>query len=368
MTQTETQLRRTPLYEAHVARGAKIVPFAGWEMPLSYGSAVEEHQAVRSGAGLFDVSHMGQVEIRGPEAQALVQRIITNDASTLRDGDELYTVACRENGGLVDDLIVARLAADRFFLVVNAATYDKDLDFMRDEAAGGAVQAEILPQAEAWAMMALQGPRWAEVLQKVIGPGDWQSERPFRMLEIKTHHYGTLLLSTTGYTGEPGCELLCLPGHARALWEALTAAGARPIGLAARDTLRLEKGYALSGQDFTEANNPLEAGLAWVVKLEKPEFSGKAALVRVADQGPGRRFVGLLPEGRRIARHGMKIFADGKEIGEVTSGGHAPSLGRPVAMGYVEASHARLGNEVEIDLGNTRVKARIARRMFYPAS
>lgn len=360
-------LKRTPLFQAHVDAGGKMVPFGGWEMPLHYGSQIDEHLATRSSAGLFDVSHMGQIAITGPDALRLVQEIVTQDASVLRDGEEVYTVICRENGGLVDDLIVSRFGAEDFFIVVNAGPYEKDVAFMRDVAAGlGLPGAKLVPCAEQWAMVALQGPKWKGMLESVIGPGEWSGLPSFKTRRLNFDG-GPLIFSTTGYTGEPGCELLCAPASAPKLWQALVGAGARPIGLAARDTLRLEKGYCLSGQDFTEANNPYEAGLARVVKLDKPSFRGRAALERIKREGPKQRLVGLLPEGRRIPRHENPVLGrGGAVVGAVTSGGYSPSLERPIALAYVAPDHAAPGTEVQIDLGRGTSAAVVTRPPFYP--
>lgn len=367
MSESTATLRRTPLFDTHVEAGGKMVPFGGWEMPLHYGSQIEEHLATRSGAGLFDVSHMGQISIKGPGALELVQAIITNDAGKLKDGEEVYTAICRENGGLIDDLIVSRFGPDEFFMVVNASPYEKDVAFMQEIARElNLPDTTLSPCAEDWAMIALQGPKWVSVLERVIGPGAWSTRAPFKTIRMKREN-GPLIFSTTGYTGEPGCELLCPPGAAPLLWRALAEGGARPVGLAARDTLRLEKGYCLSGQDFTGENNPYEAGLGWVVKLGKERFSGKAALEAVKRDGPERKLVGLLPEGRRIPRHGNAIRdAGGREIGEITSGGYSPSLERPIAMGYVRPEFSKPATELQIDFGRGSATAHVVRPPFYP--
>jgi aminomethyltransferase len=266
----------------------------------------------------------------------------------------------------MDDLIVSRLAPDRFLLVVNAAAYAKDVALMNAIARHLALaDARLDPCAEAWAMLAVQGPRWVEVCRPVLGAGGWSALPPMKVTRLEFEGR-ELILSTTGYTGEPGMELLCPPELAAALWNGFVSHGANPAGLAARDTLRLEKGYALSGQDFTELNNPFEAGLGWVVDLDKPDFSGREALLRIKGQGVRRHLVGLLPAGNRIPRHGVSVVVEGRPVGEVTSGGFAPSLRRPVALAYVQAHFARPGGEVEIDLGNTLVKAAVTRRSFYP--
>lgn len=343
-----------------------MVPFGGWEMPLHYGSQIEEHLKTRAEATIFDVSHMGQIEVNGARALDLIQEIVTRDISRLEDGQEAYCVMCHEDGGLIDDLIVTRLGEGRYFIVVNASPYEKDSAFMRtiaDRLSLPGVQ--LRPCAEEWAMIALQGPRWAEIGRKVLGGGAFWDLAAYRAAEMKRDG-ADLIFSTTGYTGERGVELICRPEKATALWSALLAAGARPAGLAARDTLRLEKGMCLSGQDFTEANNPFEARLGWVVDLKKTSFSGRASLERIHKEGPKQRLVGLLPEGRRFARHGAKIFRAGEPIGEITSGGYSPSLERPIAMGYVGAEAAKAGGEVEIDLGRGTTKAVMTSPPFYP--
>jgi aminomethyltransferase len=336
-----------------------MVPFAGWEMPLHYGSAIEEHLATRRGCGLFDVSHMGRVAVHGRGATALVQAIVSRDIAGLADGQQAYAVLCNADGGLVDDLIAARLAEDRWLIVVNAATRERDVALMREIARAMrplAAEAELEDQSDRWAMIAVQGPRWKEVCRAVVGAGEWEGLRPFRIVEWEFHHR-PLLLSTTGYTGERGAELLCPPEQAEPLWNALVAAGGRPVGLAARDSLRLEMGYLLSGQDFTEADNPFEAGLDWVVDLDKGDFSGAAALRRIKERGVTRRLVRLLPEGKRIPRHGAKIVDGAAAIGEITSGGWSPMLERPIAMGYVAEGRASVGERIEIDLGGGKTTA-----------
>lgn len=367
-TASDTPLRRTPLYQQHSDAGARLVPFAGWEMPVHYGSQLEEHQATREGCGLFDVSHMGQIFVEGRGARALVNAIVARDVSDLPTGRSLYTVLCNGEGGLLDDLIVTCLAEERFLLVVNAATYEGDLAAMQARAAACAIpEATLRGAAEDWAMIAVQGPDANAILNSVIGDGGWEALPAFSAAELSWQGE-PLLLSTTGYTGEHGAELLCPPGQAPALWVALVDAGGRPVGLAARDSLRLEKGLWLSGQDFTSDNNPYEAAMGWVVDLEKSDYPGRAALAAIKAAGPARKLVGLRPEGRRIPRHGAAIMQGEQVIGEVTSGGFSPALEGPIALGYVMADQASLGNTVEIDLGRSRVTATLCKRCFVPAS
>lgn len=364
-----SDLKRTPLFDAHVAAGAKMVPFGGWEMPLHYGSQIEEHKATRATCGIFDVSHMGQVEIVGQDAERVANEIVTNDLAPLRDRQALYAVMCREDGTIVDDVIVTRFNPEYFFIVVNASTYEKDVAFMERVAAEMTVQETIvIPAAESWAMMAVQGPEWTEVFNVVLGDGPWEKLPPFHSFR-GTMNGVELIISTTGYTGEPGAEILCPPEDATELWDAFVGAGARPCGLAARDSLRLEKAYRLSGQDFTDAENPYEAGLGWVVKLGKGSFSGKYALSRIKERGPEKVLVGLRPEGGRIPRHGAEIRAVGEplEVGLVTSGGHSPSLHAPIALGYVRPDLAAPGTRLEIDLGGGRsCEAKVVKTPFFP--
>ncbi len=359
------EIKQTPLYDEHVAAGGKIVPFAGWAMPVHFGSQLEEHHAVRRSVGLFDVSHMGQIFVEGPEALELVQRIVTRDIGDLDDGGAAYAALCHEDGTLADDLFVSRLAADRILLVVNAATYDADLALMQSIAARERLDARLRPAAPEWAMIAVQGPRWREACRAALGAGEWEGLAPIRVASM-TYGGHELIFSTTGYTGEAGAELLCHPSQAVGLWRALVAAGARPCGLAARDTLRLESGFNLSGVDFTREHNPLEARLGWVTDLSKPAFSGREALLEIKQRGVTLRQVGLLPEGRRIPRHGNPVLADGNPVGEVTSGGFSPTLDRPIALGYVAAGLAKVGTELEIELGGgSKVKAVVAKLPFY---
>ena len=361
---TDAADRRTPLYGEHLAAGARIVPFAGWAMPVHYGSQIEEHHAVRRDVGIFDVSHMGQVFIEGPDALELAQRCVTRDVSSLALGAAAYAALVNEEGGMEDDLYVYHLAPGRVLLVVNAATYEKDVEILQAIAAREKLDARLIPAADEWAMIAVQGPRWREAVAAAIGEGPWQALEPFHIVALD-HHGLELVLSTTGYTGEPGCEIMVAPNAAAGLWRALVAAGARPIGLAARDTLRLEQGFNLSGVDFTTAENPFEVRLAWIVQLDKPRFHGRDALARIKAEGIRRRQVGLLPEGRRIPRHGAAGVAGDRKIGEVTSGGFSPTLERPIVMALVEAEHAAPGTALSIDLGSARVAAAVTKLPFH---
>lgn len=358
-----TDLKRTPLYDDHVALGARMVPFGGWAMPVHYGSQIEEHHAVRRDVGLFDVSHMGQVFVEGPQAVELVNCIVTRDISSLPDAGACYGALCREDGTLVDDLFISRFTFDRILIVVNASTYDGDVKVMKHIEARANLNAKLIPCAEKWAMIAVQGPNWKQVCVKVLGRGDWEIIEP---LHIFSTSYGAheLLFSTTGYTGEAGVELICDPSVAPKLWGELVAAGGRPCGLAARDTLRLEAGMNLSGQDFTAANNPFEVRMSWIVDLGK-EFQGRDALLKLKEDVT-RRQVGLLTEGRRIPRHNARVLFNGQPVGEITSGGFSPTLDRPIAMAIVAIPATKIGTEMEVELGGgSTTKATVVKLPFY---
>ncbi|MFN2464922.1 MAG: glycine cleavage system aminomethyltransferase GcvT [Candidatus Dormibacteria bacterium] len=331
---TTTQALRTPLYDRHAAAGGQMVEFGGWMMPLQYSSMREEHLAVRQGVGVFDVSHMGEFHLDGPRAEATLDRILSNRLDDLVDGQARYNIVCDQAGGVIDDALVYRIAAERFLVVVNAGTRLKDLDHFR--AAAG--DQPIDDATERTGLIAVQGPRAIEVLRPLTD---------LALDDIGYYHHAEGRLgdiparwSRTGYTGEDGFEVFVPWDRAGEAWDLILEAGAprgiRPCGLGARDTLRLEASMRLSGQDIDETTNPLEAGLGWAVKLDKGDFIGRDALQGVRDEGLKRQLIGLGLEGRAIARHGQRISDGGREVGEVTSGTFSFTLGRAVAMGYVE--------------------------------
>ena len=364
-------VKRTPLYQKHVELGARLVPFAGFAMPVQYEGIIEEHLAVRRNAGLFDVSHMGEVFVRGPHAFDFVQHLVTNDAARLYNGRAMYTVMCREPGGIVDDLIVYKIADDEYMLVVNAANREKDFDWMVQN---NAAKADLDDLSDDIALMAVQGPTAFRIVEKVVGQS---------LDELKFYHFMTLaqgslfgseftLVSHTGYTGEPGLEIYCDAGSASAVWDAVMEAGRdsglKPAGLGARDTLRVEAGYCLYGNDITEDTNPLESGLGWLTKLEKDDFIGKAALERVKTEGLRRKLVGFVMEERGIPRSGYPILnAAGKEIGAVTSGTQSPLLQRGIGLGYVpnESTYTAVGAEIAISIRNRPVRAHVQKPPFH---
>ena len=356
--------RRTALYEAHRALGARMVEFAGWEMPVSYTGALEEHAAVRTSCGLFDVSHMGEIELHGSGAIALCQELTVNDVARLDDGCGQYSVMCNEDGGIIDDLVVLRLAAERWLLVVNAANTAEDHAWIVEHADG---QVVVSDRSAATALLALQGPL-AERVLRTLTAIDLTSMRPFTVRGGRVAGVRGLV-SRTGYTGEDGFELFVAGESARAVWDAVLAAvrrcGGLPCGLAARDTLRLEAGLPLCGSDMDAQTTPLEAGIGWVVKLRKPSFVGRAALARQAEHGVDRRLVGLELDEPGIPRHGHTVWRDGARIGVVTSGTKSPTLGSFIGMAYVEAAQARPGTTVAVEVRGRRLAAHVVERPFY---
>jgi aminomethyltransferase len=363
--------RKTPLYDAHKQLGAKVIDFGGWWMPVSYPAGIlEEHRATRAAVGVFDVSHMGEVHFRGPRAAEAVQRLVTNDVAKLYDGRALYTVACRPDGGIVDDLIVYRVAADHFLIVVNASTTAKDLAWFTTNV--GAL-CEIRDASDETALVAFQGPRAAEALAPLT-PAPLGGLRPFHFVPDTTLAGRPAWIARTGYTGEDGFEVFCAPGDAPEIWGALVDAAARvgggPVGLGARDTLRLEARLPLYGNDLTEETTPLEAGLGWVVKLDGADFIGKGALLAQRDAGVSRRLVGFVMRGRGIARHGYPIHggsleAPGPAIGLVTSGTVGPTVGKNLGLGYVPAGLADPGRSLVVDCRGKLADAEIVKGPFY---
>ena len=372
--------RKTPLYEAHRRAGAKIIDFGGWLMPVSYPSGIiAEHRATRSAVGLFDVSHMGEVHFRGARAGEAVQRLVTNDVAKLAVGRAFYTVACRETGGIVDDLIVYRIAPEDFLIVVNASNHDKDVAWFRDNVGGWC---EIDDASDATALIAFQGPKAAAVLQTLTA-APLASMRSFDVVTDVVVAGVPTLVARTGYTAEDGFEIFCDAARAEPLWTALVdaaaPAGGKPVGLGARDTLRLEGRLSLYGNDLTDETTPLEAGLGWVVKLDGPaDFIGKAALRAQKAAGVRRKLVGFVMRGRGVARHGYAIYAPAAgidapgsgaagapPIGEVTSGTFGPTVEQNIGMGYVPTQLSDPGAKLVIDCRGKLVEAEIVSGPFY---
>ena len=346
MTQT---LLRTPLYEKHVELGARLVPFAGWEMPVQYQGVIPEHRAVRSDCGVFDVSHMGEVMVEGPRAEALLQQLLSNDLDKIGDGGAQYTLLTNDDGGIIDDLIVYREAPTRFLLVVNASNRDVDFRWVKAREHRGS---EVTDVSDDYALLAVQGPLTFERLGLDEGtPFTWE------MSEIDDVE---VMVNRTGYTGEKGVELACMADDAPALWDAVVARGAVPCGLGARDTLRLEVCFPLHGNDITPETDPISAGLGWACALDK-EFSGVDELRRIKEEGPQRRLVAFVMEEKAIPRRGMAIEGGG----EVTSGSHSPMLDVGIGLGYVPAAQAKAGTELVIDVRGRPRRARTVKKPIY---
>ena len=354
----ERTLRRTPLFEEHKALSARIVPFAGWEMPVQYEGIKAEHEAVRTRAGLFDVSHMGEVAFRGPDAEEAVQRLVTRDVGRLAVGQAGYAAVCYEDGGTVDDVLVYR-AQDGFLVVVNAANREKDLahflEYVRD------LDVEVADESDDWALLALQGSEAAAILQRFT-----QTDLP----EIGYYRYTTgevdrrhALISRTGYTGEDGFELYVRPDDAASIWRKLVEAGATPTGLGARDTLRLEAGMCLYGNELDGETTPLEAGLGFAVHLKKPvEFVGREALRQEKEEGLRKKLVGFEVEGRGISRHGHEVSVGGEAAGVVTSGTLSPTLNRAIGLALVRPD---VEDSFEVVIRGRAVAARAVGLPFY---
>jgi aminomethyltransferase len=358
-----SELRRTSLYDRHVRAGGRMVPFAGWEMPVQYTGIVDEHQAVRTGAGLFDVSHMGEISMRGEHAAAVVDYLVTNDAGKLADGQAMYTCACNERGTILDDLIVYRAAQDKWLIVCNASNREKMTAHFRNAAEN---HCDYEDKSDRTALLALQGPKAFELLARA---GDDSA----KLVELGSFHFRDAVIggvrctaARTGYTGEDGVEIFCAWDDAPALWDELTALGAKPAGLGARDTLRLEARLSLYGNDIDETTNPLEAGLGWVVKLDKAMFIGKEALVRIKAAPMPRKLVGFEVTGRGIARHGYPLRdLAGKEVGVCTSGSPGPTVGKTIGLGYLPTEMSAVGTKFLVDCRGKNIDAIVAKTPFY---
>jgi aminomethyltransferase len=342
-------LLRTPLYDRHRALGARLVAFAGWEMPVQYEGVIPEHRAVRLDSGLFDVSHMGEIEVEGPKAEALLQSLLSNDLARIEVGGAQYTLLTNDQGGIVDDLIGYRIEPGRFLLVVNAANKDTDFEWLKEREIRGT---DVRDVSDQYGLLAVQGPRSLERLGLGEAPA-------FTFAEGAVD--GTpVMVNRTGYTGEQGVELLVMSDDAEALWNAVLARGVTPCGLGARDTLRLEVCYPLHGNDIGPETDAISAGLGWVCALDK-EFSGAEELRRIKAEGPRRKLVPFVMSEAGIPRQGMAI----EEGGEVTSGSHSPMLDRGIGMGYVEVAHAEPGSTLTIDVRGRGRRAEVVRKPIY---
>lgn len=359
------ELKKTPLYEAHVRHEGKLVPFAGFEMAVQYPTGINaEHRAVRADAGLFDVCHMGEFVIRGPEALDLIQKITVNDASQLATWQVQYSAMCLENGGIIDDLLVYR-GPDHYMLVVNASNKEKDLAWVQKQAQKFDVEVE--DRSDDTALLAIQGPKSAEIVEALTDT-DLGEIGYYRFREGSVAGIDGII-SRTGYTGEDGFELYIPADQGMKLWDALMEAGAEkgliPTGLGCRDSLRLEMGYALYGNDLDEDHTPLESSLGWITKLEKGDFIGRDVLVGQKERGVTRKLVGFKLTEKGFPRHGYPITSDGEDVGIVTSGVVSPSLGVGVGMGYVPTELSRPGSEIGIRIRDKIIPAVVQRPPFY---
>lgn len=349
--------KKTCLYDKHVALGAQMSPFGGFIMPIQYSNIVDEHQAVRQACGVFDVSHMGEVLITGADAERYVNHIFTNDVRDMPVGKILYGMMCYEDGGVVDDLLIYKMAADRFFLVINAANIDKDWAWIQEQAGGFNVSLEH--QSDLYGELAVQGPEAEKVIEEVLGlPCKELTFYTFKQLD-------DVIVSRTGYTGEDGFEIYATPQYINDCWDQLMAAGVKPCGLGCRDTLRFEVGLPLYGDELSADITPIMAGLGIFVKLDKPEFIGRDALTRQKAAGPQKKLVGIELQDKAIPRHGYAVLKDGQPIGEVTTGYHTISTDKSVCMALIDASCAALGTEVEIQIRKKTFPGVVCKKRFY---
>lgn len=359
-------MKHTPLFQKHLDAGAKMVPFAGYEMPVSYSGIVDEHQNVRNNVGVFDVSHMGEFILQGADALALIQYVTSNDASKIKVGEVQYSCFPNKEGGIIDDLLIYRLEENKYMLVVNASNMEKDLNWIRENA--GNYRCVITDISEETALIAVQGPKSIDVLQSLTG---------IDLKEITYYTFRTtdfagkkdILISATGYTGAGGFEIYCKNEDAVEIWDAIFKAGKefgiKPAGLGSRDTLRLEMGFCLYGNDINDTTSPLQAGLGWITKMNKGDFIGKEILEQEKAAGVQKKLVGLVLEDKNIPRQHYEICNQaGETIGEVTSGTLSPTLGIPIALGYVDIANSKEGNIVTVKIRNKPASAKVVKTPF----
>ncbi|GIN19976.1 MAG TPA: glycine cleavage system aminomethyltransferase GcvT [Bacillus bacterium] len=362
-----TELKKTPLYPLYKEFGAKTIDFGGWDMPVQFSGIKEEHEAVRKTAGIFDVSHMGEIIVKGEKSLEFLQKMMTNDFSRLKVGGALYTAMCYENGGVVDDLLVYKLNEEEYFLVVNAANTEKDFDWLNEHASEGV---EVEDVSDQYALIAIQGPKAQTILQEMSKNADLNDIGFFKFRQDVDLDGAHALVSRTGYTGEDGFEIYCHKDDAEKLWRALLEIGKDegivPCGLGARDTLRFEAALPLYGQELSPEITPLEAGIGFAVKLNKEDdFIGKEALKKQKEQGVDRKIAGVEMIDRGIPRTGYRVFSDNKEIGHVTSGTQSPTLKKNIGLVLIGSDYIEDGNEVEIEVRKKRLKAKIIQTPFY---
>lgn len=350
--------KKTCLYDKHVALGALMSPFGGFEMPIQYSGIVDEHQAVRQSCGVFDVSHMGEVLITGPDAERYVNHIFTNDVTSMPAGKILYGMMCYENGGVVDDLLVYKCGENEFFLVINAANIDKDWEWIQKQSRGYNVKLDH--QSDSYGELAVQGPESEHVMKDVLGiDGSDLIFYTFKQI-------GDVIISRTGYTGEDGFEIYADPHYINECWDKLVASGrCKPCGLGCRDTLRFEVGLPLYGDELSAEITPIMAGLGIFVKLDKDEFIGKDALARQKEEGPAKKLVGIELSDKAIPRHGYVVLKDGQPIGEVTTGYHTISTDKSVCMALIDTQFAKLDTEVDIQIRKKVFPGKVVKKQFY---
>ncbi|HSJ36613.1 MAG TPA: glycine cleavage system aminomethyltransferase GcvT [Planococcus sp. (in: firmicutes)] len=362
------ELQRTPLFESYAQYGGKTIDFGGWELPVQFSSIKEEHEAVRTKAGLFDVSHMGEILVTGPNSLAFLQNLLTNDISKIKHGQAQYTAMCYPDGGTVDDLLTYRIDEEHFMLVVNASNIEKDFEWMQKHSIEGVTLENVSDQ---YGLLALQGPLAETVLQRLTDE-NLSDIKPFRFKMDVVIAGHPVLISRTGYTGENGFEIYASPEASIALWDELLKEGkgdgVLPAGLGARDTLRFEACLALYGQELSKDISPLEAGINFVVKLAKEDFIGKDALAAQKEDGVPRKLVGIEMIDKGIPRHGYSVYLNDERIGEVTTGTQSPTLKKNIGLALVSAEHAELGQEFEVEIRNKRLKAVTVETPFYKRS
>lgn len=350
--------KRTCLYDKHVKLGALISPFGGFDMPIQYSTIIEEHEAVRNDCGVFDVSHMGEVTVKGKDAERYVQHIFTNDVSKISDGQILYGMMCYEDGGTVDDLLVYKMAENDFFLVINAANIDKDWQWMQDNAKGFDIG--LVNRSEDYGQVAVQGPNSEKVVEEVLG----LECKELTFYTVKT--IGDVIISRTGYTGEDGFEIYASHNFICECWDKLIESGrCKPCGLGCRDTLRFEVGLPLYGDELSAEISPVMSGLSMFCKFDKEEFIGKDALAKQKAEGVERRVIGIELEGKAIPRHGYAVVKDGEVVGEVTTGYHSISTDKSVCMALVKTEHAKLGTPLEVQIRKKTFPGVAVKKRFY---
>ena len=361
MSDSDAPLKKTPLNEVEKELGGRMVDFGGWELPVQFSGILDEHDAVRNHVGIFDVSHMGEITVNGPQALELLQKATCNDVAKLEDGRAHYNGLLYPTGGFVDDILVYRIKADDYFIVVNASNSDKDFEWFQECAKG--LDAEVRNVSAEYAQLAVQGPEAERILQPMTDVA---------LAPIKYYRFaqGTVdgapaIVSRTGYTGEDGFEVYVAPAHGPRIFKKLVEAGVKPCGLGARDTLRLEAKMALYGNDIDHTTTPIEADLGWIVKLEKGDFNGRDVLQREKEEGPGRKLVGFEMVDRGIARHGYPVVEGGEEVGVVTSGTHSPTLKKSIGLAYLPLDKSAQGSELSILIRGKETRARVVPTPFY---